>query len=35
MNSKRILVYGGGGALGDVVVKHFKSKNYVRIKLFS
>lgn len=26
---KRVLVYGGSGALGDCLVKHFASKNYV------
>jgi hypothetical protein len=29
-STKKLLVYGGSGALGDLVVKHFKSKNYVR-----
>lgn len=29
MSSKRIIVYGGTGALGDTLVKYFKSKNYV------
>lgn len=28
--ARRALVYGGKGALGSVVVSHFKSKNWVR-----
>lgn len=30
MSVKRILVYGGSGALGDALVNHFKNKSYVR-----
>ena len=26
---KRVLVYGGSGALGDALVTHLKSKSYV------
>ena len=29
MSTKRVLVYGGNGALGDSIVKYFKEKNYV------
>ena len=29
MSTKRVLVYGGNGALGDAIVKYFKEKNYV------
>lgn len=29
MSSKKILIYGGKGALGSVCVNYFKSKNFV------
>ena len=32
---KRVLVYGGSGALGNPIVQHFKTKNYVRLTLYS
>ena len=32
---KRVLVYGGSGALGNAIVQHFKTKNYVRLTLYS
>lgn len=28
---KKILVYGGSGALGNTLVGYFKSKNYVSV----
>ena len=31
MATKRVLVYGGKGALGSACVKLFKSKNYVSV----
>jgi hypothetical protein len=31
MSGKKVLIYGGKGALGSVCVNYFKSKNFVSI----
>ncbi len=33
-STKRVLVYGGNGALGNIIVKYFKEKNYVNIHIY-
>ena len=32
--SSKILVYGGRGALGSAIIRHFKSKNCVKLHYY-
>ena len=34
-STKKVLIYGGSGALGDSIVKYFKAKNYVSLSILN